>query len=1197
MIELNESLIDNIPASILVYKKQNGRVSIIYTNAYYRSLPSSSEAELMSLDQAGLIEMIHPEDRSRAHDFFLQLFDRKEPGENSYRSRSGKSPEYRWYHLNGRPVPQSDGSVLAYVVFTDITVEKETELNALRSQQMYRMVAEKSKLIIFEYDREHRRIVYQMDSAYTRAICEAQGMPQVIENVPESLVALVDEPFRESFLSAFSQIGAGAAETSIEYSSCVLGRTHWWHVTSMPLKADDGTVLTIYCYAQDITEAKLEQQRYLDFFRTLNKAYPDNLGSFHLNLTKNICIEGTSPLAFVMKQKESGTVDGYFAEFSKLIADKETLAWLKREFTLELLLKSFQEGKTSLSFQYSIHYPDGLRWREGILIMQRNPQTDDVEALTYALDIDRQKRGEMILQTMSREGSDFIGFIDVASGTFAMHSGNGDCKPLEDGQRAPYSSCIESLCRDDVLKENRGSLREQADLENIKKALAKNKEYSLLYDFSKTGCQPLKKRISFKWFNPEQSEILVLQSDITEIWKEEQERLRRIESQRLELQKYEAQIKALTSANSNFAASYHLNISKDICTTMLVQDESYSTLKKLAESGTVTGLFEATAKTVPDRTIAGQILSLFNPQSLIQKYEQGETNVSMEYPCHSAHGGIRWILGTVNMVRNPESGDIEGITYAIDINDRKKNELVTNHITEQEFELTGLLYLRGGEIEIVQKKANIALECGQRIPYEEHRQFFQRQFADPEELDSFNRSTDLEKIRTELVQNNNYAFSYLHTDSQGRRTCQQLRLSWLDREHEVVLFVRSDVTVSYEHEEKQLEKIQKALIEAETACSAKNDFVSRISHDIRTPIGAISNITAFAFEDIGNPEKLRDDLRRIQVSNVFLLSLINDVLDISKIDSGKMELHPAPYNYADFVSSIRNMFEPLCEERKIHFAVGTESIIDAINIDQVRFNQLAMNLVSNAIKYTPEGGSVTVSAHGTKRPDGLCDCVFRVADTGIGMSEAFQKTMFEPFTQETDNPMRDRTMQGSGLGLALVKKIADLMGGTLSVKSRLGKGTEISLSFTAEEANSASSPGTDADDGLPSESRTLSGKVLLAEDNEINMEIAKRILESFGLEIIYASNGQSAVEQFSTSAPAECRAILMDIQMPIMNGYDATSAIRALNRPDAKSVPIIAMTADAFTAAVEHSKSVGMSDYVTKPLDIRQLYRALARYM
>jgi len=899
-----QKLVDNIPATVFIYRKQDDNLRIIYANAHFRSMPYASRMRLEAMDETDFLRLIHPNDRCVARAFFKALFDDRAESEVTYRSQTGEDAGYRWFRLKGKPVIQADGSVLSYVVFTDITAEKEAELSALKSQQMYRLMAEQAKQILFEYDQDNKRIIYQMDNAYTRAICEAQGMPAVIDNVPGSLVAMVDEPFREQFLSLFKPIEGTEPKPAVEYSSVINGQTHWWRISSVPVTDSEGRVLTVYCSAQDITEMKREQQRYLDFFQSLDKAYPNNLGSFHLNLSKNICIDGKSPFAFVMKQKESGTVDGYFNEFSKLIADEGLLGWFRREFTREALIRDFHGGKSTVTFPYSIRYADGLRWRQAILVMHQNPRTGDIEAVTYAVDIDKQKRGDMILQLMSGEGSDYIGFIDIASETFVMHSGNWDCANLESGQSAPFGACLARLAQGYCVDTDaEAKLREQASLDAITAALGKEKKYSILYDFKEGAGQPQKKQVTFQWFDEVHSEVLVIQSDITGLWNAEQERLcrteeaavmkdtvsnvpvgimvinvhdgectliaenerihqllgegyrseelflksvhpddadkikdavrmchtskrpvtvdfrlaagpgtglrwcrllangveqgqggrlvyccmvditdekaaeaSRTEAQRLEVRKYETQLSMMASANPSFAASFQLNVTKNFCSNMVVQHDSYSGLKKLMAHGTVDGLFIETAKTIPDAKTAAYVLECFNHKNLLRLFEQGQSKVDLEYPVNSVLGGVRWIRGSVNMVRNPESGDVEAITYAVDIDDQKKKELVSSRIAEQEFESIGILYLKTDEIEFVRKKAYIKYpEIGQKVPYTARRRFVQDNFISPQEADSYTCATDPERIKSELAANGTYTISYLQTDDAGRRTCQQVR--------------------------------------------------------------------------------------------------------------------------------------------------------------------------------------------------------------------------------------------------------------------------------------------------------------------------------------------------------------------------------------------------------------------------------------
>lgn len=235
---------------------------------------------------------------------------------------------------------------------------------------------------------------------------------------------------------------------------------------------------------------------------------------------------------------------------------------------------------------------------------------------------------------------------------------------------------------------------------------------------------------------------------------------------------------------------------------------------------------------------------------------------------------------------------------------------------------------------------------------------------------------------------------------------------------------------------------------------AKNEFLSRVSHDIRTPINAIISMTHFAKEDLADKDKVKAELDKIDTSSRYLLFLLNDVLDISKAESGKIELHPEPYAFAEYIQGLSTIFKPLCAKNGQNFVLdmGTCAPGKGVIVDRVRFDQVVMNLLANAVKYTPAGGTITYLSESRVLADGRLDCGFRIIDTGIGMSKEFQKVMFEPFSQEHGNPRRGRVMEGTGLGLSIVKKIVDLMGGTITVASELGKGTQIAVHFILEQA-------------------------------------------------------------------------------------------------------------------------------------------------
>jgi len=395
---------------------------------------------------------------------------------------------------------------------------------------------------------------------------------------------------------------------------------------------------------------------------------------------------------------------------------------------------------------------------------------------------------------------------------------------------------------------------------------------------------------------------------------------------------------------------------------------------------------------------------------------------------------------------------------------------------------------------------------------------------------------------------------------------------------------------------KEAEQNEVKLQASEAANRAKAEFISRISHDIRTPIGAIMNLTQFAREDMDNPEKLKTDLDRIDTSNRFLLSLINDVLDISKVDSGKIDLNPEPYPYEEYTEDIRNILEPMCQEKGLECEIiRTNSDTGVIVADKVRLKQIALNILSNAVKYTPAGGKVKYISRSFNLPDNKVQFGFTVEDNGIGMSEEFQKRMFDDFSQEYDNPNRPQGITGTGLGLSIVKKMVDLMDGTISVESLMGTGTSVTVSIPFPDAvrDEKYKSAMAEMEQQKEETSLIGGHMLVAEDNMINLEIIRRIMSDFGIETDCAQNGEEAVKLFEASEPDSYMAVLMDLQMPVMNGYEATVKIRNLDRSDALTIPIIAMTADAFDEAAKRAKEAGMTEYLTKPIDVSHIREVL----
>ena len=355
-----------------------------------------------------------------------------------------------------------------------------------------------------------------------------------------------------------------------------------------------------------------------------------------------------------------------------------------------------------------------------------------------------------------------------------------------------------------------------------------------------------------------------------------------------------------------------------------------------------------------------------------------------------------------------------------------------------------------------------------------------------------------------------------------------------------------------------------ALQSAERASKAKTDFLSNMSHDIRTPMNAIIGITTLMKNELHQPEKLAEHLGKLETSGQLLLGIINNILDMSRIESGKTTLNVEKMNLSQQVSQLDSIIRQQAGQRRQTFTVNTHLQHENVLADPNRLNQVLMNILSNAVKYTPKGGHIRLEVEELPRNEHFARYRFVVQDDGIGMSEEFQKTLFEPFTREEKSGTNK--VQGTGLGMAITKSIVDLMGGTIHVESTTGKGTrfEVVLEFPIDaEADTVQEAQV-----LPEEEETaspLSGmKFLCAEDNAINAEILELLLESKGAHCKIYPNGQEIVDAFASVKPGEYDMILMDVQMPVMNGYEATKAIRRSSHELAKTIPIIAMTANAF---------------------------------
>lgn len=647
---------------------------------------------------------------------------------------------------------------------------------------------------------------------------------------------------------------------------------------------------------------------------------------------------------------------------------------------------------------------------------------------------------------------------------------------------------------------------------------------------------------------------------------------------------YKNHLKAIIKMNPDAIATFRMNLTTNWCG---MGSSQYFNILKLQEKNTVDGFFELAEKFVSVESDKERFKEILNRKRLINEFEQGNTKISLEYRYLIEDNKIEWIITSVDMIKNPVTGDIEAILYSLNINNRKISEAIIYETLKKDYDNIAIVYAN---------TQNYILYNIERNEFARHKANFSTNLMLDvldnlvEDKEMLMKQIEWSNIKREIEENGDYFVYFTKLMPDGRRARKKLHFAYVDKAENTIFVSKRDITDVYELEENKKQELAKALDEAKQANNAKSEFLSRMSHDIRTPMNGIIGMADIS-KNIYDVDKLKYYISKINSSAQFLLGLINDILDMSKIETGNVVLNKVPYSLEEFETYLDAVIQPLCKERNITLIRNIDfKYSEVLVVDKLRFNQIFFNLLSNAIKYTHRGGKVELIINCLERKDNFVKYEAIVKDNGIGMSKEFIEHLFDAFTQEGRDDV-DIGMKGTGLGLAIVKQLVDLMGGSISVKSEINVGSEFTVflsseiicNYNCDKNKIKNSEITNLDNYF------IGKKALLCEDNEINLEISKHLLESKGFIVDVAENGEIALNKFKESKQGYYDVILMDIRMPIMNGLKSTEEIRKLDRDDAKSIPIIAMTANAFEEDKKKSLEAGMNAHLSKPINQNQL--------
>ena len=646
----------------------------------------------------------------------------------------------------------------------------------------------------------------------------------------------------------------------------------------------------------------------------------------------------------------------------------------------------------------------------------------------------------------------------------------------------------------------------------------------------------------------------------------------------------------LTTLTQDSLATFRVNL-----TTDTIEDRAGMDLYESDNTAqTYTELMQNRYSDLIIKPSSDNELGLFTREGLIEHYQNGHNSAQEIVYARRKNVKNGYYLVEASLIQKPSTGDIIAFITEREYNRDVVNEAIWNKALREEYEVIG--YIAGEQLGVLLNRSDNEairkhISYGEPVEYENVIKDLIEELDLNMERQAVYDALDLSNVEKELSHKDVYTFDYSFNMDDGK-VYQSITFYAVDKEAGFYMIMVSDTTNIRREQEEQNRILEEALEASKASNVAKSVFLSNMSHDIRTPMNAIIGFTNLAKQDEDVPDKTREYLDKILTSGNHLLSLINDVLEMSRIESGKIELNNSPCNLADIMEQLQAMVLNQSDDKNQKLVFDISKVTDMnVICDELRLKQVLLNLTSNAVKYTPENGLIEIRAiQSGARKDGKATYEFHVKDNGIGMTSEFAAHVFEAFEREKTTTISG--IQGTGLGMAITKNIIELMEGSIDVITAPDKGTEFVVRLELEISESCDESEGEVQEALDVD---FTGKrLLLVDDMDINREIAKAMLEANGFIIDEATNGQEALDMVADSEPDYYYAVLMDIQMPVMDGYEATKAIRKLENSKLANIPIIAMTANAFDEDRKNAIAYGMNAHVAKPIDVDQLLGTLS---
>lgn len=1141
---------------------KNGKIYVEYINEELMELCGVS-ADILSDEKApDVMEFVHPDDADRVKQLIAEMFETGEERNSVYRIRI-KGGQYAWLNVYGKISESTDGTMYINAHYSLLTPQERQEISFKETVPfVLQAVLKFSNDLTFAKDSNFTYL------CCTRAFANMVGLENEEDIVGKTDYDLFERELADKYRSEDIRLmESGEAIVDIEERiPSAEGRNHYAIASKYLLYDTSGTIVGIYGTGRDITEDRITYEQ----LRVLTDSIPGGIATFE-----------SSPECLRILYSNEGfyRFSGYSKDEYEQLCAQDPLYMVyeqDRHVIYEGIADLREHPEESADCVFRCHTKDGnFRW-----IHLRGSVTDissDTMIITMVqFDItdqmvaeeSRRIHEEEIKVAMSQMGK-MICEYDPTTGTLIMPEAYADMYGVSVvKENMPYNYEVDDILDPGYYETyvkfyesiKQGQPTGEADVHIKRKDGTWRWEHYEFVTFFSDDNKPIKAIISVE--------------DMTE-----HEEI---------LQRYQHEQQLHHELIKDSIIYYEVNLTSGLIVEYLSQYNDVEGMHTGQQSNDK--IRDEILKNIleNDWENVQKTLSL---EALRKANRQGKHNIVTEYRRKLQDNSVLWVQANVTIMKNPGDTDVIAFVFVKDIDAEKKNYLAFESVVASEIESVALINIKSGMSRLV-KELNHPGEArvNVKIPYDNYCKGLIKKNVVKEDLEACLHFFTVESHVKMLEKQSSATITYAIYKKDGTKRWMRAVIHYLDRTQEDIVLSRCDVTDIYLEEQRQKLALQKAVRDANEANHAKSDFLSRMSHDMRTPMNAIIGMVFLALEET-NPEQIQKYLKNIDSSSHFLLGLINDVLDLSRIESGKIELHKESFRADEFERDINTVIQPLMEHKKLDFVLRLQANDTAILVDKLRFKQIFFNLLSNAAKYTKEGGRVEFIEETLPEKNGKYGMRFIIRDNGIGMSKEFQEVLFTPFAQERHNDERQE-IQGTGLGLAIVKNLVDAMEGNISVKSEIGEGSEFTVDLYAYKVDDKNRPKEEE----KIDYSCLAGiRVLLAEDNEINVYVAEGLMNRIGGTIEVASNGQEAVWMYEHAEEGYYNLILMYIRMPVMNGLEATRKIRSLEQGQNRHIPIIAMTADAFIDDRNKTLDAGMDAHIAKPIEPKVLYKTLVR--